>query len=70
VAGGRLPGRRIYEEWRFLKAAIDDWLRVSDSRAAMLRQAGAFADDETLPQLREFVYGQRGRPETEDSSTT
>ena len=24
---GNIPGRQIEEYWRFLKAAIDDWLR-------------------------------------------
>jgi len=28
---GYLPGRRINNTWRFLKVAIDDWLRHSSS---------------------------------------
>ncbi len=27
---GIIPGRRIEHEWRFLKTAIDDWLRIYD----------------------------------------
>ena len=27
VVQGRIPGRRIENDWRFLKRAIDDWLR-------------------------------------------
>ena len=62
---GQLPGRRIEETWRFLKAALDEWLRTQDSRTILLQQAGAFADDETMDQLRASIYAQRGRPETE-----
>jgi len=29
---GQIPGRRIEDTWRFLKAAIDDWLQSYDSR--------------------------------------
>lgn len=25
---GQLPGRKIGDDWRFLRAAIDDWLRA------------------------------------------
>ncbi|MBI4770910.1 MAG: helix-turn-helix domain-containing protein, partial [Chloroflexi bacterium] len=49
---GQIPGRRIEDTWRFLKAAVDDWLRSHDSRAILFQQAGALAEDETLPELR------------------
>ena len=62
---GQLPGRQIEETWRFLKAALDDWLRAQDSRTILLQQAGAMADDETMDELRASIYAQRGRPETE-----
>jgi len=42
---GQIPGRRIEDTWRFLKAAIDDWLRSYDSRILLLQQAGALAND-------------------------
>lgn len=60
---GAIPGRRIDETWRFLKAAIDDWLRSQDGRTLLLQQAGALADDESLPALREAIYTARKRPE-------
>ncbi|MBE9029423.1 helix-turn-helix domain-containing protein [filamentous cyanobacterium LEGE 11480] len=28
VEAGQIPGRKIVDEWRFLQAAIDDWLRA------------------------------------------
>ena len=66
AATGHLPGRRIEDTWRFLKVAIDDWLRSQDSRTLLLQQAGALAEDETLPALRAAIYAQRGRPETDE----
>jgi len=65
AAQGQIPGRRIEDTWRFLKAAIDEWLRSQDSRTILLQQAGALADDETLPVLRASIYAERGRSETE-----
>ena len=61
---GLLPGRVVEGRWRFLKAALTDWLRRPDGRTALLQAAGAFADDETLPQLLASIYAARGRPES------
>ena len=63
---GRIPGRKIEDTWRFLKAAIDDWLRSHDSRDILLQQAGALADDDSLAELRANIYAARGRPETDE----
>jgi excisionase family DNA binding protein len=39
---GHLPGRKIAGEWRFLQAAIDDWLRQpDDNRPLFPRHAAA-----------------------------
>jgi excisionase family DNA binding protein len=67
---GQLPGKKIEDTWRFLKAAIDDWLRSHDSREILLHQAGAFVNDDMLTQLRADIYAARGRPETEEESTS
>lgn len=67
AAQGAIPGRQIEDTWRFLKAAIDDWLRSHDNRMILLQQAGALADDETLSILRETIYAARKRPEVQDS---
>jgi len=63
---GQIPGRRIEDAWRFLKAAIDDWLRSHDSRTILLQQAGVLAADERLPELRTIIYAARKRPEAEE----
>lgn len=63
---GKIPGKLIEDTWRFLKAAIDEWLRSQDSRIILLQQAGAFTEDETLSGLRAGIYKNRDRSETED----
>lgn len=63
---GKLPGRKIENEGRFLKVAIDDWLRSQSSRSTLLQQAGAFADDASLTELRTTVYQARGRSEVDE----
>jgi excisionase family DNA binding protein len=62
-----LPGRKIDGEWRFLKAALTDWLRQRSGKEALLDQAGALSDDESLNELRETIYKYRGRSETEEA---
>jgi excisionase family DNA binding protein len=55
AAEGSLPGRCVKQQWRFLRAALDDWLRAPDYKAALLRLAGASADDPSLPELRRSI---------------
>jgi excisionase family DNA binding protein len=57
-----LPGRPIGREWRFLKAAVQDWLRGPSRKEAILMQIGALKDDPTLEPLVEEIYKRRGRP--------
>ena len=64
VNEGRIPARKVGDEWRFLRGALEAWLGgVKDYRSALLDQAGAFADDETLPELLKSIYAARGRSE-------
>jgi excisionase family DNA binding protein len=67
VAQQMLPARQIDGEWRFLRAALADWLRQRSGKAVLLSQVGALADDESLSDLRAAIYAQRGRPEAEES---
>lgn len=64
---GNIPGRQIEDDWRFLKAALDDWLRSKNSRSILLSQAGAFADDDSISQLRKTIYQARGRSEIDEN---
>ena len=64
---GNIPGRQIADSWRFLKSAIDDWLRPQDNPTILLRQAGALKDDPYLDEMLEMIYRERGRPEVDMS---
>ncbi len=68
VSQGAMPGRQVKGQWRFLKAALEEWLRgraVPSSRDEMLRQAGAFKGDEMLDEIVREAYKARGRSEVE-----
>jgi excisionase family DNA binding protein len=73
VSSQGLPGRLVGGEWRFLKAAIQQWLSVSQPTAEMRKAAqmgivGAWKDDPNLEDMVEEIYRKRGRPITEDGS--
>lgn len=68
-----LPGRFVSGEWRFLKAAIQQWLATGGPtaetrKAALVAAAGSFKDDPDLLAIVEEIYRKRGRPITEDGS--
>ena len=68
-----LPGRFTGSTWRFLKSAIQEWLRTSGpppkgSKEAWLSLAGSCRDDPDLEGIVEDAYRQRGRPITEGGS--
>ena len=57
-----LPGRKLGDDWRFLKIALQDWLRAPPSKKeGILSQIGAFADDPNLGEMLEQIHKQRGR---------
>ena len=62
---GAIPGRCINSDWRFLKDALDDWLRGPDYKQTLINQAGALENDDSLSDLRKQIYIERGRPELE-----
>jgi excisionase family DNA binding protein len=66
IAQQGLPGRRVGKEWRFLRAALADWLREPSPKERLLRQAGALADDPDMAGLLKEIYVNRDRPETEN----
>ncbi|MEH2169758.1 MAG: helix-turn-helix domain-containing protein [Nostoc sp.] len=49
---GNIPGRKIENDWRFLKVAIDNWLRSQAGRSILLAQAGIFTNDNSLAELK------------------
>lgn len=67
------PARQVGAEWRFFKAAIQQWLSsgahsLPANKAAWLAMAGKSKDDPDLEQIVEDAYRRRGRPITEDGS--
>lgn len=60
-----LPGRKVGDDWRFLKAALEDWLRSPPSKKeALLIQIGAFQDDPDLDDMLRTIHERRGRSMT------
>ena len=60
-----LPGRKIGTQWRFLKAAIQDWMRFPEKENFWWRQFGALKGDPHLEEMVEQIYHERGRPISE-----
>jgi len=66
VSSQGLPGRLIDGEWRFLKAAVAQWLSESrptaeTRKAAQLALAGAWKDDPDIERIVEEAMSRRGR---------
>jgi excisionase family DNA binding protein len=65
----RLPGRPVGEDWRFLKTALQDWLRmpaVKPGKEAIRARIGSWKDDPDLDDMLKAIFRKRGRPMTED----
>jgi excisionase family DNA binding protein len=61
-----LPGRKLGDDWRFLKTAVQDWLRAPPNKKdGLLMQIGAFQDDPDLAAMLEEIHKQRGRSHAE-----
>ena len=63
-----LPGRQLGADWRFLKPAIQDWLRSPGMKESLLRLAGAWKDDPHVEDMLKQIYLERGRPMTPEGS--
>jgi len=67
-----LPGRQLGKEWRFLKGAIQDWLRLGhpakSNKEAWMDLAGVWQDDPYVEEELKETYRRRGRSMTEDAS--
>ncbi len=64
-----LPGRKIGDEWRFLKAGLQDWLRSPlIQKQRLMELAGAWKDDPYLDEMLKQIFEERGRPMIEDEN--
>jgi excisionase family DNA binding protein len=64
-----LPGRQFGTEWRFLKSAIQDWLKTPPkpgSREAVLSTIGAWKDDPYVEEEIKEIYRKRRDDLVED----
>jgi excisionase family DNA binding protein len=69
VGQADLPGRLIGSEWRFLKDALQDWLRTparTASNVGLSALAGAWKDDPDLQDIVREACRKRGRPVAEE----
>lgn len=71
IRSQNLPGRLAGSEWRFLKAAIQEWLASGSPtpqsrKEAQLALAGKYKDDPDLKRICEEAYRARGRTLNED----
>ncbi len=64
-----LPGRRVNTDWRFFKAAIQQWLSTPPPKGGMegiWTAAGSWKDDPYLDEMLKEIYSKRGRTMTEE----
>jgi excisionase family DNA binding protein len=64
----QLPGRKIGDEWRFLRSGLADWLLAPPATRRLLGHAGAIPDDPNADAMLEEIYQRRGRPMTDEST--
>jgi len=62
-----MPGRKVGSEWRFLKAAIQEWLRLPEKENFWWKHFEAIKGDPCLDEMLEQIYRDRGRPATEEA---
>jgi excisionase family DNA binding protein len=67
MRGQGLPGRKVGQQWRFLKAALQEWLRLPEKENFWWKQFGALKEDPYLQEIVEQIYRDRGRPSAEQS---
>jgi excisionase family DNA binding protein len=60
-----MPGRKIGNEWRFLRTAVQEWLRLPEKENFWWKHFGALKEDPYLDQMLDQIYRDRGRPQTE-----
>jgi excisionase family DNA binding protein len=65
MRGQGLPGRKIGGDWRFLRAAIQEWLRLPEKENFWWKHFGALRGDPYLDEMLQQIYRERGRPAAE-----
>ena len=65
MADQGLEARQIGGEWRFLRSAIEDWLRDRSPKARLMAQFGALKDDPSMDEMIQNIYAARARQRDE-----
>ena len=65
-----LPGRKFGADWRFYKAALQEWLSQPPKKRGILYHAGRIKDDPYAEEMLRNIYKERGRPEVPESEET
>jgi excisionase family DNA binding protein len=60
-----LPGRKFGTQWRFSRAALQDWLSHPPQKG-LLAHLGRVKADPFLDEMLRDIYQRRGRPEAEE----
>lgn len=67
-----LPTRRVGQDWRILKSAIQQWLLAPQTRrtrkAVLQSLASVWKGDPSVEPMLAEIYRQRGRPMVEEST--
>ncbi len=67
-----LPGRYVAGQWRFLKAAIQQWLATGptpkSNKEAWMALAGVWKDDPHLEEVLQEIHKQKERATAKDES--
>ena len=66
IDANELPARKVGDEWRFYKTALQEWLSKPPRKRGLLRHAGVIKDDPYVEEMLRDIYARRGRPETEE----
>jgi excisionase family DNA binding protein len=64
------PGRKVGDNWRFLKAAVKSWLGTpagADANKFWQTHFGSSEEDPYLDEMLKEIYRRRGRSETDES---
>ncbi len=61
LSAGRLRGRRLGDDWRFVREELIRWVRGTPAAdpEALLAVVGCLAGDDTLPHIVEEAYRRR-----------
>ena len=61
-----LPGRKFGAEWRFYRAALQDWLSEPTRRRGILYHLGRIKDDPYAEEMLRDIYARRKSSDTEE----